>query len=310
MTPKAQQYQRAIDTLTNARKVLDNQAAIAAVQDPESAKPLYAKIAAIDKATEQYRQALIAEQATTEKEKDIKTGTTAAGLDIAEDRKLYTSLVGQGRTGITMGQDAIEARALLQHPDLYTGLGAETAAKTVQLARMLGLPTTSKLPELLAAMNKTTSSSILNQMSLLKAGAEEGGAGSAGRVFAPEVEQMIKSSASPDNPKGANLYLQTLKERTGWFFNQISDQAIAYKRAHGSLDAGFDAQLAQTLGSHHAVTPQEMQNPMLLAAREFSSPAEALKAKAQNGETIRVRTGPNPMDFRYVRYNGAPGAAQ
>jgi hypothetical protein len=116
---------------------------------------------------------------------------------------------------------------------------------------------------------------------------------------------MIKAATSIDNPTAANLYLTTIKERTGAFLDRIGKMAITYKQQHGGiLDAGFDQKLATELGNYHAMTAQERQDPTVLSSREFASPAEAMKAKVAPGETIRVRTGPGPMDFKYLRYGG------
>jgi hypothetical protein len=278
-------------------------------QSPAAVKTLQDRAQQLTDQAKQYREAALKDTEATPEQKNLTSGasekTAIQKQEIDQSGKLYQSLVGQGRTGSTMVHDAQEARSLLQHPDMFTGLGAETAGKTVQLARLVGLPATSKLPDLQAELLKTTSNSVLNQMSLLKASSEEGGAGSAGRIFAPEVEQMIKSSASIENPTAANLYLTTLKERTGSFLSQIGQMAIKYKKEHGGiLDAGFDQELSDKLGSHHAMTDQERQDPTLLSSREFSSPQEAMKAKVQPGETIRVRTGSGMLDFKYLHYGG------
>jgi len=210
-------------------------------------------------------------------------------LDAVHYDRLYGGLAAQGVTGEQMMQDATNARALLQHPDMYTGTGAELVNTGKKVLGALGIANPEGAAPL-EALAKTKAAAIQNQINDLKAFTTELG-GTSARIFAPQIALMQQAAQSTDTSLAGNLYLTTVQQRAGKLFAEVSQMANQYKQDHGTLDAKFERQMADYVRAHPLMRAAERNNPILLSKREFATPQDALAHGAKPGEIIRTPNG-------------------
>src|SRR5262249_3413648 len=115
------------------------------------------------------------------------------------------------------------------------------------------------------ALQKVTAASVLGTINTQKFEAQEAGANS-GRIFAQQVDLVQKATLSTDNSLAGNRFLVGVQERLGEHSVKLRKMAADYKRAHGTLDAGFDEQVSADLEQHPIFTSLEQQHPNLIGA--------------------------------------------
>ena len=190
--------------------------------------------------------------------------------DVQRSEKLYPALVSLGSQGSQAKEDAALSAALVKDPGFYSGAGqgVNELWKKLQVAAG-GDPNAAFSQE---AFRKITSSNINTQIGEMKATAAEMG-GAAGRIFQNQTSLMEKASQNLDVSPAANRFLANLQTRAADYNITVGDMAIAYKKAHGLLDAGFDEQLSKYTKAHPLFTKDELANLRSIAT-PGSAPAD------------------------------------
>lgn len=127
------------------------------------------------------------------------------------------------------------------------------------------------------------------------------------RITQSELQGFSKSVASIDNTAKANDYILAAADRSIELRQQLASLAINYKKQHGILDAGFDAQ-AQKLeenSSLRSVIQQFNQEPEVRAsaAKEAARAATSQAEPLTKEKLLSLPDGP-VLNGKYIKRGG------
>lgn len=237
------------------------------------------------------RPANIADKVTEQQNKD----------EIDRSNKTYSGLHAISNQFETTLEPAIQiAKGILNQPDMYSGIGGNLSLDWSKIKAVLGDNQAATLQE---GLQKINAISVLAQVNQQKDEMQEAGAASS-RIFAQQVDQVAKASASMENTVNGNRFLVNFQDRMGQFSKILTAQAQDYIQAHGHLDANFDKQMSKYIQTHPVFTPQERSDPRVLGAPDAppgqKSKADVLawasKMGLKPGDPFRTPAG----DVRYV----------
>jgi hypothetical protein len=247
--------------------------------------------------------------------KNLNSGATGRtkqlDLDITRSEKTYSGIQAQAAQYERDTKPYLElSQSILNDPSMYTGSGANAALNwdraSTALQQQFGVgPGEQRAAMLKEALQKVTATSVLGQINQQRDQLMEAG-GSAGRIFAQQVDLVEKAAPQLTSTLGGNRFLVEVTRRMGELNTQVRDMAIDYRSAHGYLDAGFDKQIAGYLKTHPIFSKDELGNPALLGAPTapptIRTPSDAANWAGamglQKGDAIRT-----PNGYRF--YQGA-----
>lgn len=253
------------------------------------------------KAVDQEKQADTIEKFLNEREQQqfgvgIKQREKQNEADVAQYNTLHKGLAGAGMTAANSLQYTQQAKGLINAPEFYSGSAEQVVLGYRRALAGLGIDPGGALPQ--EAFRKVMAANILQQINALKAEAESMGQ-TGGRIFASQIDLMEKAAQNPDNSIAANRYLTEVAERSANRTLHIADMADDYKKANGSLDAGFEKQVRNWIVKNPIFTKEEMANPQLIGAPKTQAPQGAPKYK--QGQTAVDGSG------RMLRYDEKSG---
>jgi hypothetical protein len=192
-----------------------------------------------------------------------------------KDYEGYRKLGQESQTGL---QKAGLAKAMINNPNFYSGPLQPTHQLYKQFQSVFGEnPNTAVPPE---AMEKVINDMLGEQIRAL------GGSG-VGQVRVAEVNIMKKAIANMGITPATNRMLIDIVSRTYKDNMELAKMAREYKG--GRLDAGFDRKVAEYYQDHPLFSKDELQDPRLIAPREFKSFPEAKAAKLPKGEPVKIK---------------------
>jgi hypothetical protein len=197
-------------------------------------------------------------------------------------QKTYLAL-RQAESDATTNQHYIDiGRAAIQDPNYGGGIGSNLAQIIQRIRARVGSDPNANLAN--EVLTKTTSASILNQVSQFKDNMAEMGAQS-GRIFQSQIDLMLKSSASLEGTPSGSLALLEIQERAGNYQRHIAQMARDYlagqKRSGVTtpyLDEGFDQKVANYLQKNPMFSKDDLSDIRRLGARTFQTPKQAFDA--------------------------------
>lgn len=174
--------------------------------------------------------------------------------DVARSEKNYPAFVSLGQQGRQAKADTDLSTALINEPGFSSGFGSGLSELAKKFVVSIGGDPNAAFP--MEAFRKITAANINTQIGEMKTTAAEMG-GAAGRVFQSQINLMEKASQNLDNSPAANRFLANLQSRAADLNIALSKAAIAYKKEHGILDAGFDEKVDKYVEDHPLFSPDE-----------------------------------------------------
>jgi hypothetical protein len=208
------------------------------------------------------------------------------GEDVKLYSKLYAGISAMGNTAAQSLPQLQAARSIVQSKDFYSGLWQPGNLYVKQFKAMVGLDPNAAMTQ--EAFTKTMSSFVLKQTDDLRAQALEQ-AGSSGRIFAQQIELMVKAAPSTEHSIAGNRYLVEIYSRAAQRAMQMADMAARYNNGH--LDANFEAQMRRWMVDNPMFTKDEIADPRLVAAPVFNHINDARAAGVKKGTVVRTPSG-------------------
>lgn len=221
--------------------------------------------------------------------------------EVVQSQKTYNGMHAISNQFETTLEPAIQiAKGILNQPDMYSGIGGHLSLDFNKIKAALGDNAAATLQE---GLQKINAISVLAQVNQQKDEMQEAGAASS-RIFAQQVDQVAKASASMENTVSGNRFLVNFQDRMGQFSKVLTQQAQDYIKAHGHLDPQFDKQISSYIKAHPIFSDQERADPRILGAPDAphgqKSKADVLawagKMGLKSGDPFRTPAG----DVRYV----------
>ena len=187
---------------------------------------------------------------------------------VAQSQKTYDGLQGassQYERGLKPLLDL--SKAILNDPRVYTGTGANLSLDVNRIKSIYGDKNAALYQE---GISKLTAAAALQQVNQQKDQMMEAG-GSAGRIFASQIDLVMKSSPSLENTVAGNRLLVNIESRMGEASRTLTAMAQDYIAKNGHLDTQFDKMASAYAQAHPIFSKEELANPALLAAPEAPS---------------------------------------
>lgn len=222
---------------------------------------------------------------------DNESKKTVATEDAKVNIKKYEGLVEAG----TKSQAEIPQLQMLQEqmndPNFFSGSGEKYSLMYKRLKSAVGIDPDAAVPQ--EFLRKATAANVLSSLGALKG---------LGQIRVAEINMAKEAAASPENSIPANKLLVEISKRTHERNAEIADRAIAYKEKNGSLDAGFDKDIASLYKNKPMFTDGEIKDwhkvigeAKAPAAQRFSSPGDVHAAvasgKLKKGDTFTDSNG-------------------
>lgn len=228
----------------------------------------------------------------TEAEKNLQSGaaakTEAQKQAIDQGQKELTGIQALARQSEDLKPYTDLSRSLLSDPKTYTGPFGDLSLSANRLkAAAGGDPNAAMLQE---ALGKVTAQSVLNQINQQRDQLMEAG-GSAGRIFAQQVNLVEKAAPQLATTLGGNRFLVEVASRMGDLNVKIRDMAAQYVRTHGYLDPGFDQQVSNYLKANPMFTKEELANPALLGAPTAPAGLATTQDRLAWGQGMGLKNG-------------------
>ncbi len=246
------------------------------------AEPLYKAIGQAAELTPEQKNARAAGMSPLEFERAKELQKTDVGLY----SKLYAGLSAMGNTAAQSLPQIHAAQSIINHPSFYSGPWADKVLAGRQLLAGLGLNQNAALTQ--EAFGKTMASFVLKQTDDLRAQAIEMGSGSS-RVFAQQIDLMVKAAPSPEYTRAGNRYLVEVYARGAQRAMMMADAAAKYNNGH--LDAQFETGMRHWMATNPMFSKAEIADPRLVAPPVFANVAQARAAGLKSGEVIKLPTG-------------------
>lgn len=197
--------------------------------------------------------------------------------EVVQSQKTYNGMHAISNQFETTLEPAIQiAKGILNQPEMYSGIGGNLSLDFNKIKAALGNNAAATLQE---GLQKINAISVLAQVNQQKDEMQEAGATSS-RIFAQQVDQVAKASASMENTVNGNRFLVNFQDRMGQFSKVLTQQAQEYIKAHGHLDPQFDKQISSYIKAHPIFSDQERNDPRILGAPD--APASLRDVAAVN----------------------------
>jgi hypothetical protein len=207
-------------------------------------------------------------------------------VDVTQYSKLYTGISAMGNSAAQSLPQLQAAESIINSPGFYSGMGQGGVLMWKRALAATGInPNAAQNME---GFNKVMSSFVLKQTDDLRAAAiEQGSAG--GRIFAQQVDLMVKAAPSGENTAAGNRYLVEIYKRAADRAMTMADKAANYNGGH--LDAAFESNMRRWMVDNPMFNKDEMADPRLVAPPVFNNLDEAKVAGIRSGDPVKLPSG-------------------
>lgn len=218
---------------------------------------------------------------------DYQARTSALGeaskLDVTNFDKKYTGIQQLGEAAYNGLQKAALASRLTTDPNFYSGPLEPTVKMYNQFKSVFGENPTAAMPQ--EAFNKVVTDMLTEQIKAL-------GASGVGRVLQTEVQNMRQSIASLGVTPASNRALLEVVSRVYKQAQDISGISQTVDRKNpGTMTQQLDQKIDQYYRSHPLFTPDELNDPRVLAAPTAPTNIQTVDQARAWGKQQGLNTG-------------------
>ena len=181
-----------------------------------------------------------------------------------------------GRQRIALGLQ------LTNNPDFYSGPLEHTVRLYKQFVTSIGGNPNAAMS--MEAFHKNANNMLADQVRAL-------GQSGVGQVRVAEVKIIQNGTASLGVTPATNRLILEEADRIQKDNQVVAKMARDYRAAHGTLDPGFDSQVAQYYAANPLFKKEEIADPRLIAPPSFKTPQEAKAAGIPKGWPIKTPNG-------------------